>query len=270
MGNKKMNRKMLIENSYINKSLVNAFKILECFNENEPSYTSRELSDKLKMNPSSTWRLIYTLEQIGYLYKKDGDRYCLGLKHVNFAKIIINNLHIRRIAKPFLDALSKETKFNVTLGILDREEVVYLDRISSPDIPDTYFHVGRRVPIYCTALGKVLLSFQSFARQEEIIKNIKMNKYTQNTIIDKESLKKEIKDVYANGYAVDNGEFINSVKCLAMPIHDRSGELVASVSISNRSLTQKDERDIFEYVKEVSKTARRISNEMGYNLFSPF
>jgi len=90
-----MNRETLIKNSYINKSLVNAFKILECFNENESSYTPRELSEKLKMNPSSTWRLIYTLEQMGYLYKKDGDRYYLGFKNLNFARVIINNLNIR-------------------------------------------------------------------------------------------------------------------------------------------------------------------------------
>jgi len=261
----------MVKNSNINQSLVNAFKILECFNENSLYYVPRELSEKLKISLSSTWRLITTLEQIGYLYKKEGNRYCLALKHLNFARVIINSLNIRRVANPLLKHLADELKFNVSLGVLDKEEAVYLDRIPSPDIPDTYFHIGRRVPVYCTALGKVLLAFQSHSTQEEIIRNIKPKKYTQNTIIDKDILKKEIKDTYLKGYAIDNGEFINSVKCLAMPIYGQYGDLIAAISISNRNLiNNKKEKNILDYTEEVFKTVNKISNGMGYSLYNPY
>jgi IclR family transcriptional regulator, KDG regulon repressor len=261
---------MTTNNNYINQSLVYAFKILECFNENTPTYTAGKLSEKLKMNPSSIWRIVYTLEHMGYLYKLHDDQYCLGFKNLNFARVIINNLYIRKIAKPFLEVLSKELNFNISLGVLDRGEVVYLDRIHSPDTPDIYFHIGRRVPVYCTALGKVLLAFQPLDCQEEIINNLKIIKYTKNTINDKQLLKKELRDIHRNGYAIDNGEFIKSVKCLGMPVHDQTGEVVASVSISNRYLTNKDEKDFFKYLEIFSNTVKKISNGMGYSIFNPF
>jgi IclR family transcriptional regulator, KDG regulon repressor len=258
------------KNNYINQSVVYAFQILECFNENMPSYTAGQLTEQLKMNPSSTWRLIYTLEHMGYLSKINSDQYQLGFKNLNFARIIINNLHIRKIAKPFLETFSKEVNFNISLGILDRDEVVYLERIHSSDTPDIYFHIGRRVPIYCTALGKVLLAFQSIKYQEEIINNMTIKKFTKNTITDKQLLKKELKNIHKDGYAVDNSEYIKSVKCLAMPIHDHTGEVVASVSISNRYLTNKFENNILEYLDILSNTVKKISNGMGYSTFNPF
>ena len=144
-----------------------------------------------------------------------------------------------------------------------------MERIPSPDIPDNYFHIGRRVPVYCTALGKVLLAFQSHLKQEEIIKNIELKKYTQNTIIDKKILKKEIEDIFSNGYAVDNFEYMISVKCFAMPIFGRSGALMAAISISNRSITNEFEKNMDRYTEELSKTADKISNGMGYSIYNP-
>jgi DNA-binding IclR family transcriptional regulator len=258
------------ENNYINQSLVYAFKILECFDENNSSYTAKKLSEKLKMNPSSIWRLIYTLENIGYLNKLKEDKYCLGFKHLNIARVIINNINIRKICRPFLEELSKKLRLNVSLGFLDQEDVVYLDRIPSPDIPDTYFHIGRRVPLYCTALGKVFLAFKSDNFKEDFLRNINVKKFTRNTIIEKDLLRKELKEIKEKGYAIDNGEFIDSVRCLAMPLHDQNGEVVASVSISDRYLTYEEEKDILVYLDILSNTVKKISNGMGYSTFNPF
>jgi DNA-binding IclR family transcriptional regulator len=262
--------KMEDNENNLNQSVINAFKILECFDENFFSYTPRELSEKLNMSASSAWRLIQTLEYLGYLKKIGNDRYTLGLKHLSFTKIIFNNLEIRRVAKPFLELLSEKLKYNVSLGILDGEEVVYLIRIPSPDIPDTYFHIGRRVPIHATALGKALLAFETEEKREKIFASLNLEKFTSNTIIDKEILRNEIKEIHANGYAIDNEEFIKLTKCLAMPIFNHVGEVIAAISISDKSILQKKEGGVLENIDEVSKAAQKISNGMGYSLYNPF
>jgi IclR family transcriptional regulator, KDG regulon repressor len=262
---------MTDENNYINQSVMYAFKILECFNENEPFFTPQELSNKLDISPSSIWRVVRTLEYIGYLEKeKDNDRYRLGIKHLNFSKIILNNLHIRKTAFPYLEKFAEEFKFNVSLGIMDDKEVVYLIRIPSPEIPDTYYHVGRRIPLYCTALGKILLAFQPEEEQNRIINEIEIKQFTQNTITDKETILSNLKEIHERGYAFDNEEFMDSTKCLAMPVRDKSGEVIASVSISNRRLSHGDKDDVNNYIEDLSKTVHRISNEMGYSLYNPF
>ena len=254
----------------LNQTVVNAFRILECFDEKSRSYTCRELSDKLNISNSSTWRLVQTLEYMGYLERLDNDRYSLGLKHLNFTRIILNNLRIRRVASPFLEALAKELKYNVSLGILEGGEVVYLIRIPSPEIPDTYFHIGRRVPVHATALGKALLAFQSEEIQEETIAELAMEEFTPNTITDKELLKQELLDINTKGYALDDEEFIKATRCLAMPIYNHSGKVIAAISISNNGMFETGENGIFQHLDEVAKTAQTISNGTGYSLYNPF
>ena len=256
--------------SNLNQAVINAFRILECFDEKSPSYTCRELSEKLSMSNSSAWRLVQTLEYMGYLSKTDDDRYHLGLKHLDFTRIILNNLRIRTVASPFLESLAKELRYNVSLGILEGEEVVYLVRIPSPEIPDTYFHIGRRVPIHATALGKVLLAFKPEEIQEETVAKLTMEKFTSNTIVDRELLKKELMDINARGYAVDDEEFIKSTKCLALPIFNHSGKAIAAISISDNGMFETSKKGVLEHLDEVAKTAQKISNGTGYSLFNPF
>lgn len=255
--------------SYINQSVINAFKILELFSENHIQYTSQELTNLLDISPSSGWRLVQTLEHIGYLEKQEDDKYSLGYKGLNFAKIILNSLEVRRVALPYLRDLSKELKVNVSLGIMGDKEVIYILRIPSPEIPDTYYHVGRRVPLYCTGLGKVLLANQKEEDIKSIIENIEIKEVTKKTITDKDKLIKHLQEVRQNGYAHDDEEYIEGTSCLAMPIWNNSGEIEASISISNRKLFRKQKINLEENLEKLSKTANKISHSLGYSLYNP-
>ncbi len=254
---------------YINQSVVNAFKILEIFNEKKIEYTSQEITDLLNISSSSGWRLIQTLEYIGYLIRQDDDKYSLGFKGLNFAKVILNSLEVRRVALPYLTDLANDLKFNVSLGILGEKEVIYMVRIPSPKIPDTHFHVGRRVPLYSTGLGKVLLAYQKEEIRESIIKDIEMKKVTKHTITDKQKLRNYLKEVRKNGYAFDEEEYIEGTSCIAMPVWNSFGEIEASISISNRKLFRNQEINLEENLENLSHVANKISHSLGYSLYNP-
>jgi IclR family KDG regulon transcriptional repressor len=254
---------------YINQAVVNAFGMLELFDENHTQYTSQEIADLLNISSSSGWRLVQTLEHIGYLKKQEDDRYSLGLKGLTLAKVILNSLDVRRVALPHVKELAEDLRLNVSLGILGDREVIYVLRIPSPEVPDTYFHVGRREPLYCTGLGKVLLAFQTKEKQDSIIAELEMTKLTENTITDKEELKEHLQEVFKNGYAFDREEHIENTSCLAMPIWNSLGKVEASISISDRKLFKKQNINLEEHLERLSLAADKISHSLGYGLYSP-
>ena len=262
MNNKKDN--------YLNNTLMNGMKILECFDENNEALTSKEISEMLGLNSSMVWRLIYTFEHIGYLKKlPDEDKYVLGYKGLNFARIILNKIEVRKEARLYIEKLSNKLNLDVNLTILEKDNVILIDRVNSQEIPDNYFHIGRCFPIHCSSSGKLLLANQPKEKREKIINEIKFTKLTPNTIVKKDEFKKHLKQIREQKFAIDNEEYIKDTKCLAVPIRDKTGEVVASISISTRRLNITQNIEIKDKLDEISKTANKISNCLGFGLYNP-
>ena len=258
------------KDNYLNNTLMNGMKILECFDENNEALTSKEISEMLGLNSSMVWRLIYTLEHIGYLKEiPNGDKYELNYKGLNFARNILNKIEVRKEARLYIEELSEKLKLNVNLAILEKDNVILIDRVNSPEIPDNYFHIGRCFPIHCSSSGKLLLANQPKEKREEIINKIEFTRLTSNTIFKKEEFKEHLKQIREQKFAIDNEEYIKDTKCLAVPIRDKSGEVVASISISTRRLNITQNIEIKDKLNQISKTANKISNCLGFSLYNP-
>ncbi len=256
--------------NYLNQTLMNGLKILEQFNENNSKLGINELEKTIDLNKSSVWRLIYTLEYLGYLKKvPEEEKYTLGFEGLKFAKIILNRLKIRGIALPYLEDLSAELNLSVNLCVMENDEAILIATASAPDIPDNYFHVGRVFPLYCSSSGKVLLANLPEEDKNSIIENLELRQLTPNTITDKNKLKKHLNQIVKTGYAVDNEEYLPGTKCLAFPIKNNTGQVIASISVSNRKLNLLEEFDVSQYLDNVSKIANKISHELGYGLYDP-
>lgn len=261
---------MAEKDDYLNKTLINGFKILECFNEQSEALTSKEISEILDLNTSLVWRLIYTLEYLGYLKKlPKGDKYLLGFKGLKFAKTILNKLEIRNKAHPYLKKLAKKIKLNLNLTILNKNKALLIDSVNSPDIPDNYFHIGRYFPLYCSSSGKILLANQPKEKIRKIIDDINFKKMTENTITDRNKLINQLKEIKEQNYAIDDEEYLKHTKCLAVPINDKTGKVVASLSMSTRKLNATQNVDIINKLDEISKEAHKISHSLGYSLYDP-
>lgn len=260
---------MSTSDKYINQSVVNAFKILDCFDEENDRLSSQEISRLLDLNASLVWRLLYTLDHLHYIKKTAEDKYQLSYKGLDFAKTFLNGLNLRRAAYPYTKALTNKVNLNVNLTILENNAAILISRIPKPNFPDSYFHLGRQFPLYCSSSGKVLLAYQSPEKQDRMIETMAMKKLTKNTIIDKEELKKELQKIRRQGFALDQEEYILGTHCIAVPVNGKSGEIAASISISNRGINESRKIDLLQYLNDISETAEKISYSLGFSLYEP-
>ena len=254
-------------NDDLNKTLVNGFKILECFNEQNTALTYQEISKMVNLSSSSVWRLLQTLEHLGYVEKiANENKYKLSFKSLNFAKVILNSNEIRITSFQYLKELSEKINVNTNLAVLMNEKAFLISRVNS--FADPFFHVGTYLPLYCSSLGKLFLAFQSEERREELIKKLELKKLTPNTITDKEELKEDLELIRFRGFSIDNEEYVNNTKCLSVPIRDSSGEVVAGVGISTRNLPNKI-FDIAKYCDDVFQASEKISRKLGFSIYNP-
>lgn len=202
---------------------------------------------------------------MNYVMKdEETDKYKLGLQVLFLSRNLLNQSNIVTIAKPFLEKLVQEVNETVHLCIEDRGEVIYIDKIESNQTIRMYSRIGSRAPMYCTAVGKILLSDMCPDKFEDIVSNITFIPKTPTTITSKEELIKEIETVKVQGYALDNAENEEVLRCIASPIYDHKGKIVASFSISgpNNRVTMDLINDTL--IDKMKQYSIAISRNLGY------
>ena len=175
----------------------------------------------------------------------------------------INSLELQTEARPFLNALRAELGLVVNLGILDRHEVVYIEKIDISRNLRLYAQIGMRVPAHCSSLGKVLLSSLPGDDLDYLLQSIRLEVYTKNTIDSPDALKAHLRQVRQQGWGMDNEEYIVGQRCVAAPIYDYRGEVIAAISASGPTTLLTDER-LREVVPRVKDTAAQISRRLCY------
>jgi DNA-binding IclR family transcriptional regulator len=246
------------------QSIDRALQVLELFSLEKPEWGVTEISKALNIYKSNVHNILSTLAERGY-FKKDPktDKYKLGIKFFELGSVVIKNMDLRKIAHPYIEKLSKEFNETVHLGILDEGRVISIEREESDKGLCSHIEIGRRAPLHCTAVGKAIMSYLSEDEINLIIKEKGLEKYTENTITNKEGLENEFKKIRKQGYAVDNMEHEEGVRCVAGPIRDYNGKVIASMSISGPAF-RIDESNIPNIAKKVKEYCDCISKEMGY------
>lgn len=246
-----------------NSSTVRVLRILEEIAKSEDGIGVTELANRLELNKSTVYRFLATLEEEQYLEQQETTKkYQSGIKLFELASRIVNQVDWTKDIRPFLVDLKDRVNETVHLGIIDNGEVVYIDKVECERSIRMYSRVGKRAPIYCTGVGKAILAFLSKEKQANIIKNIDYTKFTTNTIIDDSDLKKEIKIIRAQGFALDREEHEAGVNCAAAPIFTHDGQVLGGISIAGPS-SRVDEENLFELAAEVKETAQLISRRLG-------
>jgi len=248
----------LQNNKYNIKSIIKAFNILELLVENE-KLSIGELNDMTTYGKSTVHRLVGTLKQLNYVDQDiiDG-KYFMTIKIFEMGNRVANRIPIKNIAQPYLEELYEKCKETVNLGILDNNEVIYLNKIVTEEPLRINLDVGRRIPVYCSALGKAILAFN----EETDISKLKFQKFTGKTIESVENLKNELENIRKFGYSYDDEEYIEGLVCIARPILDNNGNAIAAISIAipKTRLTDEKKQKYFEILKE---TANKIQNKNG-------
>lgn len=253
-----------VRERYLNTSLAKALRVLDLFNNTEGRLSLSEIAQRMGVRPGSVYPIVHTLLKFGYLERDpETKKYRLGLRILTLANQILSSLDIREKAKPVLKCLARELGVNAHLAILYEGEVLYLDReeaAPSVVIPSV---IGKRVPPHCTALGKVLLAYNPEVL-EELLTRGPLPALTPNTITDPHLLRKELERVRQQGYALDWEEFHEGNICIAAPVFNYRGHVVAAISVSFLK-TRLTHEALERFICQVLEKSRSLSQTLGYS-----
>ncbi|HCL90293.1 MAG TPA: hypothetical protein DHW70_03115 [Candidatus Atribacteria bacterium] len=216
------------------KSIDKALGLLEFLSVNEQETGITEISKNLHLGLSTVHRILFTLKSRGYVIQNlNTKKYRLGIKLFTLGCAVQSTKRLVEITKPYLKQLSQSTNETANLAILEGKEVIYLDTIGSPEILRTEIMAGTRTPAHCAALGKALLAFISDGEFKSLYKKDEpLSSLTSKSISSLEELKKHLKKVKEQGYAVDREEYKIGINCISVPIFGRNGEAIAAISIT--------------------------------------
>lgn len=246
------------------QSVSRALSILEAFAREGRAMSLTELSSRVQLNASTVHRLLSTLICCGFAQQDpETGHYRLGLKAFEVGNAALRSLNIRQIARPYLRKVVDSCAETANLAILDRWDVVYVDQIESPNVVKMFAAVGSRGPAYCTGSGKVLLAHLSDREIERFLREVPLKGFTSRTITDAGRLRRELERIRSRGYALDEGEMEEDIRCAAAPVTDHDGKVVAAVSVSGPSTRISSFRLRTEMVNLICQAASSISWELG-------
>jgi IclR family KDG regulon transcriptional repressor len=219
-----------------------------------------ELSSHLKLGKSSIHRFLSVLAEAGYVSQNpDNKRYFATLKVFELGAMVRGRRRLIAIARPYMEKLGTQHHETINLGYFDGDEVVYVDQVESAETLRMDLGIGRRVPAYCTALGKVFLASLSEREIKGYFERVKLVHRTIKTITCERELMKKLEVIRRQGYAVDDRELDIGIRCIAAPLRDDSGKVAAVISIAGPSMRFGPEK------MKCFKATKQISNELGFS-----
>lgn len=253
-----------MKDRYLINSILRACRVLKCLAHDKDRFKVSELANQLNLDRSTTYRILLSLEKCGLVEKnlKTGE-YCLGVGVFEVGSAYLRRIDLVEVAKPIMADLALKVQETVHLAVLSETEILYLDKVDSPRSVGVISKIGQRGPVHCTALGKVLLASLRPEERLRIMDQIRFQAFTPRTITSKRKLAEELNRVKKEGYAVDFREIEEDVECVAAPIWDHLGNVVAALSVSGpqKKINTPKEKD---FIHQVMKAAALISHKMGY------
>ena len=249
---------------YVINSILRACKILKSFSGDKTHFKISDLARQLHLDRSTIYRILLSLEKCGLVEKerKTGE-FSLGIAAFEIGNTYLRKTDLIRVSKPIMTDLALKVQETVHLAVLIDTEIVYVDKVDSPRALGMMSKIGQRAPVHCTALGKVLLAYQTEDELSRIISEIRLKSFTRNTITSKSKLMEELEEVGKQGYALDRREHEEGVECIGAPIRDHLGDVIAALSISGpqQKINTPSEK---RFTKEVRNAASQISSKLGY------
>ena len=212
--------------------------------------------------PKATlYRFVQTLTNQGILaYDSDSGTYALGMRLVRLAHAAWDQSSLAPIARPYIDALSREVGETVHLAQLDGGQVLYVDKRNASEPIEMYSQAGRVGPAYCTGVGKAMLAFLPEEQLSRLLQQQSFHRFTQNTLTSKAALQVELNAIRVQGFAFDREEHEPGIICVAAPVLSRNGRVLGGLSITS-STTRTDLVALEAHVPTIQETARAIAAE---------
>ncbi|GAB3301501.1 IclR family transcriptional regulator [Parasphingorhabdus pacifica] len=246
-------------------ALERAFDVLELFLD-EHELSAPDITAKLGLPRTTVHEIVGTLTARGYLAPAgpDSNRFRLGVRGFQLGSAYAERLDLAREGQLVAAEIADQCHETVHIGLLDGTDVLYVAKVDSTHPVRMVSAVGRRLPAHCTGIGKALLAALPHTRIDELYANTRLTPMTENSITNRKALLRELDNIATNGgLAREYCESNEAVACVAAPVHDRSGTVIAAVSIAVPILRWNSDVEV-ELGEFVRQGATALSERLGY------
>ncbi|MDT3680935.1 MAG: IclR family transcriptional regulator [Truepera sp.] len=250
------------EGTHKNQLLSRAVAVMFAFSAIRPRRSLADLSEELGVNKASLLRILRALEAEGLL-RRSGNDYQLGARVLALSNVFLSTLSVQEEARPHLAKLARDCGQTVSLAVRNDFDVVYVAIEHAQSEVGIQSEIGGHHPANATALGKVMLAENSAEELRALLDRKALPKLTERTIADPEALISHLEQVRRQGYGVDDEERAIGIRCVAAPVRNHEGAVIAAVSISSPIFVMGVE-DIEEFAGRVVDTANAISSDLGF------
>jgi len=249
--------------SYNITALQRGLRLLQLFSESPQGLAAKQVADRSRLPVSTVHRFLANLEASGFLNCSGDGIYHLGLACFAIGQAALGQLDIRRVSLPYLRELNRQTRETIHLTVRHGLSAVYVEKLDSPEQLRIHSRIGAAVPLYCTAVGKVMLAYMPDEERKTILPQLGLKRLTPNTVGNRQELEGELYRVRKNGYACDLEEHELHIRCIAAPIWDHAGGVHASLSITAPMMRMTVTR-LRQLAPMIQAAGLQISRELGY------
>ena len=241
--------------------------MLHLFSESPRGLTAKQVAGRSRLPVSTVHRFLANLEAAGFLNRGGDSVYHLGFSCFAIGQAALGQLDIRRVSLPYLEELNRQSRETVHLTVRHGLSAVYVEKLDSPEPLRIHSRIGAAVPLYCTAVGKVMLAYMPPDERAQLLPQMAIRRLTPNTVGNLQELEAELYRVRKNGYACDLEEHELHIRCVAAPIWDHAGRVNASLSVTSPMVRMPVTR-LRQLAPLIQTAGLQISRELGYQMAS--
>ena len=253
------------------KCITDFAKIVNVFSTTSfAEFSVSEIVNHTQLSLSKVSRMLSDFEKEGFLDRNaDNGKYRIGVGFFEIGQLYVLNHPLRNIVRPHVEQMARDLVGYAAWMIMEQGKVFVLDRIRNPDMHHLQFSlIGSKIPMHSTCSGKVFLAYMSEAEQDEFFKqNPKLAKYSENTMVDPGELKESFKMIKERGYASAKGETVREMSCIAAPIFNNIGNVVAAMNFAYSNVDCTDDF-MDKATNYLIKKATFISSQLGFDAFN--
>jgi IclR family KDG regulon transcriptional repressor len=244
-------------------SLQRGLRMLQLMGQAGRGLPASEIAKLCGLPVSTVHRFLVNLEAGGFLNKDDLNSYHLGVACVSLGQAAREQLDVRRVSFAHLEQLNHSTRETVHLTVRHKLTAVYIEKLDSPEPLRIHSRIGASVPLYCTAVGKVMLAYLPDEERQKVVDELDLRRFTENTVGSIQELQTQLARVRKDGFACDLEEHEPHIRCIAAPIWDHTGAVNASLSVTGPVVRMSTTR-LREIAPLVREAGLKISRDLGF------
>ena len=246
------------------QAVERTLEVIKMLSNSKDGVSITQLSQDVHLHKATISRILKTLKQGNFVEQNpDNSKYFLGTGFLEISLNYLENMDLRKTALPYMLALQEKTGETINLAILDNFEVIYIERIDSKQDLRHSVSVGKRAPAYCTSLGRAILAHSDMQYVKEKLFSTPLKKLTDFTTVEPNKILEKLDEVNSKGYAIDDREHQNHIRCVGSPIFRSDGKVVGAISISGPEI-RIGLNTIKQYSEYLISSAASISAELGW------